>query len=234
MILGQSAEQPIRARFAPSPTGYIHLGSLRTALFNSITANATKGGSFILRIEDTDQNRLVADAEDRLLEDLKWAGLHWHEGPDCGGPHGPYRQSERLPIYKEHVEKLLDSGHAYRCFCTSEQLELQKQKLHEAGQPTIYPGTCRSIDSQTSVQRAKNGESHVVRFKSDTSARPKLRDAIYGPFQKKDAEEDFILVKTDGFPTYHFANVVDDHLMKITHVIRGEASLRLPFVRIPY
>lgn len=225
MILGQSADEPIRARFAPSPTGYLHLGSLRTALFNNITSKATKGGSFILRIEDTDQNRIVEDAEQRLLQDLEWAGLKWDEGPDCGGPHGPYRQSERLPIYKEHVHELLDKGHAYRCFCTSEQLELQKKQLHEAGQPTIYPGTCRSITPEESIQRAEEGEAHVIRFKSDPDARPKLRDAIYGAFQKKDAEEDFILIKSDGFPTYHFANVVDDHLMKITHVIRGEEWL---------
>ncbi|KAK5994578.1 Glutamate--tRNA ligase [Cladobotryum mycophilum] len=224
-ILNQSADLPIRARFAPSPTGYLHLGSLRTALFNKLAASASNGGSFILRIEDTDQSRLVPDAEERLLSDLEWAGLSWDEGPDKGGPYGPYRQSERLPVYKEHVHKLLDNGHAYRCFCSSEQLEAQKRELHEAGKPTLYPGTCRSIDSSESERRAKDGESHVVRFKGHAFGRPKLRDAIYGPFQKKDQEEDFILIKTDGFPTYHFANVVDDHLMKITHVIRGEEWL---------
>lgn len=225
MILGQNADLPIRARFAPSPTGYLHLGSLRTALFNKLAVSASNGGSFILRIEDTDQNRLVKDAEERLMKDLKWAGLSWDEGPDCGGPYGPYRQSERLPVYHEHVQKLLDHDHAYRCFCTPEQLESQKRELHEAGKPTIYPGTCRSVDAAESDLRAKAGESHVVRFKSDKFGRPKLRDAIYGPFQKKDMEEDFILMKTDGFPTYHLANVVDDHLMKITHVIRGEEWL---------
>ncbi|KAL6890829.1 hypothetical protein GGI43DRAFT_207943 [Trichoderma evansii] len=225
MILGQNADLPIRARFAPSPTGYLHLGSLRTALFNKLAVSASNGGTFILRIEDTDQNRLVKDAEERLMNDLKWAGLSWDEGPDCGGPYGPYRQSERLPVYHEHVQKLLDHDHAYRCFCTPEQLESQKRELHEAGKPTIYPGTCRSIDTAESDRRAKAGESHVVRFKSDKFGRPKLRDAIYGPFQKKDMEEDFILMKTDGFPTYHLANVVDDHLMKITHVIRGEEWL---------
>ncbi|KAH6603574.1 glutamyl-trna synthetase [Trichoderma cornu-damae] len=224
-ILGQSANLPIRARFAPSPTGYLHLGSLRTALFNKLAVSASNGGSFILRIEDTDQSRLVKDAEERLIKDLRWAGLSWDEGPDCGGPYGPYRQSERLPVYREHVQKLLDHGHAYRCFCTPEQLDAQKRALHEAGQPTMYPGTCRSIDAAEADRRAKAGESHVVRFKSEKFGRPKLRDAIYGPFQKKDMEEDFILMKTDGFPTYHLANVVDDHLMKITHVIRGEEWL---------
>ncbi|KAM6477704.1 hypothetical protein HDV62DRAFT_203417 [Trichoderma sp. SZMC 28011] len=224
-ILGQSADLPIRARFAPSPTGYLHLGSLRTALFCKLAVLASNGGAFILRIEDTDQNRLVNDAEERLMKDLKWAGLSWDEGPDCGGPYGPYRQSERLPVYQEHVQTLLDHDHAYRCFCTPEQLESQKRELHEAGKPTIYPGTCRSIDAAESDRRAKAGESHVVRFKSDKFGRPKLHDAIYGRFQKKDMEEDFILMKTDGFPTYHLANVVDDHLMKITHVIRGEEWL---------
>ncbi|KAJ6781137.1 hypothetical protein PWT90_04856 [Aphanocladium album] len=225
-ILGQSADQPIRARFAPSPTGYLHLGSLRTALFNNIAARASKdGGAFILRIEDTDQSRLVHDAEARLLEDLAWAGLSWDEGPDCGGPYGPYRQSERLPIYREHVQTLIDKGHAYRCFCSPAQLEAQKQALHEAGQPTFYPGTCRAVDAAESDRRAAAGEAHVVRFKGNAFGRPKLRDAIYGNFQKNEDEEDFIILKSDGFPTYHFACVVDDHLMKITHVIRGEEWL---------
>ncbi|OAA36339.1 glutamyl-tRNA synthetase [Beauveria brongniartii RCEF 3172] len=196
-ILGQSADLPIRARFAPSPTGYLHLGSLRTALFNNVAARASKdGGAFILRIEDTDQSRLVHDAESRLLQDLAWAGLSWDEGPDCGGPYGPYRQSERLPIYKEHVQTLLDKGHAYRCFCTPAQLDAQRQTLHEAGRPTHYPGTCRAVDADLSRRRGKSED-----------------------------EDDFILLKSDGFPTYHFACVVDDHLMKITHVIRGEEWL---------
>lgn len=264
-ILGQSSQLPIRARFAPSPTGYLHLGSLRTALFNNLAASASKGGAFILRIEDTDQvtrltrhlqrsvytdlaqSRLVADAEERLIKDLEWAGLSWDEGPDRGGPYGPYRQvglttllfirslswdtdfiqSERLDVYKDHVQNLVDKGHAYRCFCSSEQLESQKRELHDAGKPTVYPGTCRSIDASESDNRAAQGEPHVVRFKGDAFGRPKFRDAIYGSFQKKDPEEDFIVMKTDGFPTYHLANVVDDHLMKITHVIRGEVRLPL-------
>ncbi|POR33011.1 Putative glutamate--tRNA ligase, mitochondrial [Tolypocladium paradoxum] len=224
-ILGQSSDLPIRARFAPSPTGYLHLGSLRTALFNNLAASASKGGAFILRIEDTDQSRLVEDAEERLIKDLEWAGLSWDEGPDRGGPYGPYRQSERLAVYKDHVQKLVDDGYAYRCFCSSEQLESQKRELHDAGKPTVYPGTCRSIDASESNGRAAQGEPHVVRFKGDAFGRPKFRDAIYGSFQKKDPEEDFIVMKTDGFPTYHVANVIDDHLMRITHVIRGEEWL---------
>ncbi|KAF4512097.1 hypothetical protein G6O67_001279 [Ophiocordyceps sinensis] len=224
-ILGQSSDLPVRTRFAPSPTGYLHLGSLRTALFNNLAARASKGGAFVLRIEDTDQSRLVQDAEKRVIQDLQWAGLSWDEGPDRGGPHGPYRQSERLPTYKHHVQTLVDAGHAYRCFCTSEQLESQKRRLHDAGRPTIYPGTCRSIDASESDSRGAEGEAHVVRLKGDAFGRPKFRDAIYGQFQKKNPEEDFVILKTDGFPTYHLANVVDDHLMEITHVIRGEEWL---------
>ncbi|UPL03864.1 hypothetical protein LCI18_014798 [Fusarium solani-melongenae] len=224
-ILGQSADQPIRTRFAPSPTGYLHLGSLRTALFNNLVAKATKGGEFIIRIEDTDQNRLVPDAEERVFKDLEWAGLSWTEGPDKGGPYAPYRQSERLGIYKEHVKTLVDNGSAYRCFCNSEVLEAQKRALHDAGKPTAYPGTCRSIPRSESDARAAAGEDHVVRLDSGRFGTPAFKDAIYGPFQKKEPEEDFVLMKTDGYPTYHLANVVDDHLMKITHVIRGEEWL---------
>ncbi|KAI1061783.1 hypothetical protein LB507_010709, partial [Fusarium sp. FIESC RH6] len=224
-ILGQSADKPIRARFAPSPTGYLHLGSLRTALFNNLVAKATKGGDFIIRIEDTDQNRLVPDAEERIFKDLEWAGLSWSEGPDKGGPYGPYRQSERLDIYKEHTQTLIDNGSAYRCFCNQSVLEAQKRALHDAGKSTAYPGTCRSVPRSESDERAAKGEAHVVRLNSGRFGTPKFKDAIYGPFQKKEPEEDFVLMKTDGFPTYHLANVVDDHLMKITHVIRGEEWL---------
>ncbi|PFH63279.1 hypothetical protein XA68_14931 [Ophiocordyceps unilateralis] len=224
-ILGQSAEVPIRARFAPSPTGYLHLGSLRTALFNNLAARASKGGAFILRIEDTDQSRLVQDAEERLLRDLRWAGLSWDEGPDRGGPYGPYRQSERTHIYAHHVRQLLDNGHAYRCFCSPEQVESQKRMLHEEGMPTAYAGTCRAIGPSESQRRAESGEPYGVRFKGDARHRISFRDAVYGLIQMKSTEEDFILVKSDGFPTYHFANVVDDHLMGITHVIRGEEWL---------
>ncbi|KAG5927778.1 hypothetical protein E4U42_001784 [Claviceps africana] len=224
-IFGQSVKVPIRARFAPSPTGYLHLGSLRTALFNRLAAEASKRGAFILRIEDTDQKRLVDDAEARLIQDLQWAGLTWDEGPDCGGPYGPYKQSLRLDIYQEHVQTLLDLGHAYRCFCSPEELESQKQDLHEAGKSTAYPGTCRSVDAAESDMRASRGDAHVVRLKGDTFGRPMFCDAIHGSFQKKEPEEDFVLLKSDGFPTYHLANVVDDHLMKITHVIRGEEWL---------
>ncbi|KAH6893399.1 hypothetical protein B0T10DRAFT_437294 [Thelonectria olida] len=224
-VLGYPDDKPIRTRFAPSPTGYLHLGSLRTALFCNLVAKATKGGQFIIRIEDTDQNRLVPDAEERIFKDLEWAGLSWDEGPDKEGPYGPYRQSERLETYHKHTQTLLDNGSAYRCFCSSEHLEAQKRALHDAGRSTAYPGTCRSVPRDESDQRAAAGEPHVVRLDSGRFGTPKFKDAIYGPFQKKEPEEDFVLMKTDGYPTYHLANVVDDHLMKITHVIRGEEWL---------
>ncbi|KAM0468857.1 hypothetical protein ACHAP7_010456 [Fusarium lateritium] len=216
-ILGQSRDQPIRTRFAPSPTGYLHLGSVRTALFNNLVSKATKGGEFI--------SRLVPDAEERIFKDLEWAGLSWSEGPDKGGPFGPYRQSERLEIYKEHTQTLLDNGSAYRCFCKQEDLESQKRAAHDAGKPTTYPGTCRSIHRAESDERAAQGETHVVRFDSGCFGTPSFKDAIYGPYQKKAPEEDFVLMKSDGYPVYHLANVIDDHLMNITHVIRGEEWL---------
>ncbi|KAF5666408.1 glutamyl-trna synthetase [Fusarium heterosporum] len=169
--------------------------------------------------------RLVPDAEERIFKDLEWAGLSWSEGPDKGGPFGPYRQSERLDVYQEHTQTLLHNGSAYRCFCKQEHLEAQKRAAHDAGKPTAYPGTCRSIPRAESDERAAQGETHVVRFDSGRFGTPSFKDAIYGPFQKKDPEEDFVLMKSDGYPVYHFANVIDDHLMKITHVIRGEEWL---------
>ncbi|EAA27549.3 hypothetical protein GE21DRAFT_4798 [Neurospora crassa] len=210
---------PCRTRFAPSPTGYLHLGSLRTALFNYLLAKAT-GGQFILRIEDTDQTRLVHDAEQRLFDDLRWAGLSWDEGPDVQGPYGPYRQSERLLLYDEHANQLIREGKAYRCFCSPENLERHKQAAHESGESTAYPGTCRNVSLEESDDRAAKGEKYAVRFKS--SDKPIIiEDILYTRYRKREPEEDFIIRKRDGFPTYHFANIVDDRAMKITHVIRG-------------
>ncbi|KAM0323279.1 hypothetical protein ACHAQA_008870 [Verticillium albo-atrum] len=165
------------------------------------------------------QIRLVEDALPRLLKDLKWAELDWDEGPDIGGPFGPYVQSERLHHYTKHAEQLIETGHAYRCFCTAEDLERHKQQTLDGGNLVNYPGTCRSVPPDQAARRAANGESHVVRFRSE--GRPSFTDVVYGRYQKNEDESDFILVKTDGYPTYHFANVVDDHLMEITHVIRG-------------
>lgn len=219
---------PARTRFAPSPTGYLHLGSLRTALFNYLLAQAT-GGQFILRLEDTDQSRLVSDAEQVLYDDLRWAGLHWDEGPDKGGPFGPYRQSERLDLYKQHATALLESGRAFRCFCTKEQNDLNVAQAAAGGGAAHYPGTCTHVELGESDSRAANGEPHAIRFKS--AEQPvSANDIVYGIYRKAEREDSFIIMKSDGFPTYHFANVVDDHLMEITHVIRGAVSPR-PLVR---
>ncbi|KAI0115808.1 hypothetical protein GGR51DRAFT_546122 [Nemania sp. FL0031] len=210
---------PARTRFAPSPTGYVHIGSLRTALFNYLLAKAT-GGQFLVRVEDTDQKRLVPDAEEKLYEDLKWAGLNWDEGPDVGGPYGPYKQSARLQTYKEHADRLLEGGQAYRCFCTPEELDAMKKLALEESRDPVYNKTCSHISAEESAQRAANGEEYCIRFKSDTVA-PLVQDLVYGTYKSPVPLDDFIIIKRDGFPTYHFANVVDDHLMKITHVIRG-------------
>ncbi|KAI0022092.1 hypothetical protein F4780DRAFT_778103 [Xylariomycetidae sp. FL0641] len=213
-------ETPARTRFAPSPTGYLHLGSLRTALYNFLLARAT-GGQFLLRIEDTDQTRRVHDAETRLYEDLKWAGLEYDEGPGKENPKiGSYRQSERVHIYKGHADDLLEKGQAYRCFCTPEDLDQMKALAMQSGNDTQYNGTCSHIPPDVAQRRAKNGEPHCIRFKSN-GVSPVVRDLVYGSYKKPEKEDDFIIVKRDGQPTYHFANVVDDHHMEITHVIRG-------------
>ncbi|KAI1420565.1 hypothetical protein F5Y12DRAFT_791274 [Xylaria sp. FL1777] len=210
---------PARTRFAPSPTGYVHLGSLRTALFNYLLAKVT-GGQFLVRIEDTDQKRLVPDAEEKLYEDLKWAGLSWDEGPDVGGPYGPYKQSERLQSYRDHANQLLEDGQAYRCFCTPEELDAMKKLALDESRDPVYNKTCSHISAEESAKRAANGEEYCIRFKSDGTA-PVVQDLVYGKYKSIVSLDDFIIIKRDGFPTYHFANVVDDHLMKITHVIRG-------------
>ncbi|CZS99322.1 hypothetical protein WAI453_008225 [Rhynchosporium graminicola] len=232
--------KPARTRFAPSPTGYLHLGSLRTALFNYLVAKAT-GGQFLLRIEDTDQKRTLPDAEARLYQDLEWAGIQWDEGPKIGGPFGPYKQSERTHLYREHAGKLLESGNAYRCFCTQERLHTLAQHRATLGLPPDYDGTCRHISREESDDRAYKGEAHVVRLKAPDKY-PVHNDLVYGVIRQRGSAaahstlrplaagkgpgafgnlDDPVLLKTDGFPTYHLANVVDDHLMEITHVIRG-------------
>ncbi|KAF9877904.1 glutamyl-tRNA synthetase [Colletotrichum karsti] len=219
--LRELPDKPARTRFAPSPTGYLHLGSLRTALYNWLLARAT-GGQFIIRVEDTDRTRIVQDAVPRLLSDLKWADLSWDEGPDVGGRFGPYVQSKRLHLYQKYLTQLLESGHAYRCFCTSHDLERHKQQSLDAGGTAHYPGTCRDVPVPEAERRGAAGEPHVVRFRAGAGRlRPSFVDAVYGNYQKNEPEDDFILFKSDGYPTYHFANVVDDHLMEITHVIRG-------------
>ena len=221
---------PARTRFAPSPTGSLHLGSIRTALYNYLLARRT-WGQFILRIEDTDQKRTVPGAEERLCEDLQWAGIHWDEGPDGSGAHGPYKQSLRQKLYSQHITRLLDNESAYRCFCTAERLDKLNRGRHDRGLPLGYDRRCSDISKTQSEERAHNGEAFIVRYRIPDRY-PEYVDLVYGKtgqgvarLQKFAVHEpvfdDPVLMKTDGFPTYHFANVVDDHLMKITHVIRG-------------
>ncbi|OKL57605.1 hypothetical protein UA08_06994 [Talaromyces atroroseus] len=223
-------DKPARTRFAPSPTGYLHLGSLRTALFNYLLARRT-GGQFLLRLEDTDQKRTIPGAEERLYSDLQWAGLQWDEGPIVGGPYGPYRQSERTSFYRKHANDLVHSGHAYRCFCSAERLDMLARQRNEAGLPLGYDRQCIDIPPEEAEERAANGETHVVRLKAD--GYPMFNDIVFGKTgQNLDGGkkhwktvnrvyDDPILLKSDGNPTYHLANVVDDHNMEITHVIRG-------------
>ncbi|KAB8360686.1 hypothetical protein FH972_024424 [Carpinus fangiana] len=221
---------PARTRFAPSPTGQLHLGSLRTALFNYLLARRT-GGQFLLRLEDTDAKRTVPGAEQSLYADLRWAGLQWDEGPEIGGPYGPYRQSERTPIYRQHAAELLKTDHAYRCFCSADRLDALARQRRELGMPTDYDRTCAHLTESESTERAANGEAHVVRLRAPDTY-PPFTDLVYGRIGGADtkgvtmkhgeiAYEDPILLKSDGTPTYHLANVIDDHLMEITHVVRA-------------
>ncbi len=214
----------IRVRFAPSPTGYLHIGGARTALYNYLFAKAS-GGKFILRIEDTDLERSTKEYEKSQIADIKWLGLDYDEGPDRDGGFGPYRQSERLHIYKEHAEKLIDNGHAYYCFCSEESLELIKEKAIREGKPPHYDGTCSHVSKEEALKRIAAGEKAVVRFKVPSKAYT-LRDIVRGEVNfPQDMVGDFVLVRSDGFPVYNFCCVVDDWLMKMTHIIRGEDHL---------
>lgn len=212
---------PVRVRFAPSPTGRTHLGSGRTALYNYLIARQT-GGQFILRIEDTDQKRYVPGAEEELMNSLRWLGLNWDEGPDIGGPHGPYRQSQRKEIYQEHARRLVETGHAYYCFCTPERLERVRQEQIKAKINAHYDGTCRRIDADEAARRVAAGERHVIRFKMPHEGSITVHDYLRGDITVENrALDDYVLVKSDGLALYHLAAMVDDHLMEISHVIRG-------------
>jgi glutamyl-tRNA synthetase len=222
-VLGQL---PPRVRIAPSPTGDPHVGTAYIGLFNYVFARKY-GGQFVLRIEDTDQERSTASSEAAILEALRWLGLRWDEGPDVGGPHHPYRQSERLAIYQAHVQRLLASGHAYRCFCGRERLEeLRKVQLAEKQDVLGYDGRCRALDPAEAAARAAAGEACTVRLRvpKDEGRVTAFDDDLRGETITIENRliDDQVLLKSDGFPTYHLANVVDDHLMEITHVIRGE------------
>lgn len=214
--------KPVRVRIAPSPTGDPHVGTAYIAFFNYIFAKH-HNGTFILRIEDTDQSRSRPEYETTIIEALHWLGLQWDEGPDVGGPYGPYRQSERSHLYREYCNKLLDAGHAYKCFATKEELEEMREVNRKLGQKIGYDRRYRNLSPAEVEEREREGQSYVVRLKVPLSGECVINDLIKGRivYQWNDIEDQIIL-KSDGFPTYHLANVVDDHLMKITHVLRGD------------
>ena len=212
----------VRTRIAPSPTGDPHVGTAYVALFNMAFAHS-QGGQFLLRIEDTDQARSTPESEKAILDALHWLGLDWDEGPDNGGSKGPYRQSERSEIYREHADKLLESGHAFRCFCTAERLDKLRATQMENNQQLGYDGHCMHLSEEEVAARVANGESHVVRMQVPREGQCTFNDMLRGEISIDWAQIDLqILLKADGMPTYHLANVVDDHLMEISHVIRGE------------
>ncbi|MCI8341810.1 MAG: glutamate--tRNA ligase [Firmicutes bacterium] len=215
----------VRTRFAPSPTGYMHIGNLRTALYEYLIAKKN-GGKFVLRIEDTDQERYVEGAVDIIYNTLKLTGLVHDEGPDIGGEFGPYIQSQRQGMYMQYAEELIKKGHAYYCFCTKERLDSLKEKNGEGDAFSHYDRHCLSLSPEEIDEKLKSGMPYVVRQKMPTEGRTTFDDAVYGRITVENSElDDQILIKSDGMPTYNFANVVDDHLMKITHVVRGSEYL---------
>ena len=215
----------IRVRFAPSPTGYLHVGGLRTALYNYLFAKKNNG-TLILRIEDTDQNRFVEGAVENLIESLQWAGIIFDEGPKAGGNFGPYFQSERISIYKKHVDKLVADGNAYHCFCTPDRLDLMRKEQQKNGSIVKYDRACLRLGSGEIEAKINSNISYTIRLKVPDTPRIIVDDIIRGKVEfKTTLIDDQVLLKSDGYPTYHLANVVDDHLMEISHVIRGEEWL---------
>ncbi len=223
-----------RVRFAPSPTGYVHIGGLRTALYNYLFAK-NQGGTYLVRVEDTDQTRLVGDAIEGMIDAMTWAGVAHEEGPfidaETGdvvqrGAYGPYIQSERLALYKEHADILLDKGAAYYCFCSKERLDGVREAQKAAGETPKYDGCCRTLSREDAEKRIAAGDSHVLRLKLPENRVIEFEDAIKGKIEVNTNDmDDQVLMKADGFPTYHMAVVVDDHHMGITHVVRGDEWL---------
>ena len=212
----------MRLRFAPSPTGHLHVGNARTALFNWLAARHA-GGTFILRIEDTDTERSTRESESAILTDLRWMGLTWDEGVEAAGEHGPYRQSERLLIYADYARQLLTAGKAYYCFCSAEKLEAERQASLKQGLPPKYLGTCRTITSEEARARVAAGEKPVIRLRVPDGRNVTFDDVVRGPVTfHTDVIGDPVLVRSDGMPAYNYAVVIDDALMKVTHVVRGE------------
>lgn len=217
--------EKVRTRFAPSPTGYMHVGNLRTALYAYLLAKK-HGGDFILRIEDTDRERYVEGAVELIYSTLKEAGLCWDEGPDIGGDYGPYVQSERMHMFKEYALRLVDSGDAYYCFCDKERLEELKKIQKASGIAPKYDGHCRNLSPEEIKRNLDAGIPYVIRQKTPREGQTKFHDEVFGDITFDNSElDDQILIKSDGMPTYNFANVVDDHLMKISHVVRGSEYL---------
>ena len=219
------AQKKVRTRFAPSPTGYMHVGNLRTALYAYLIAKHDDG-DFILRIEDTDQERYVEGAVDVIYNALKTAGLHHDEGPDIGGPVGPYVQSERKSIYREYAEMLVEKGQAYYCFCPGERLEALRSQAEALKTPYKYDKLCLGLSKEEIAEKIKSGIPYVIRQNNPKTGTTTFNDEIYGNISVDNSElDDMVLLKSDGMPTYNFANVVDDHLMDITHVVRGSEYL---------
>lgn len=221
--MSDQADRPVRVRFAPSPTGPLHIGGVRTALFNWLFARH-HGGAFILRIEDTDRSRYVPEAVQLITEGLRWLGITWDEGPEVGGDFGPYYQSERTGLYRQWAEWLVEQDKAYRCYCTAERLEAIREQQKARKEPVGYDRRCRFL---TPEERQKLHEEHggryVIRFKMPLEGTTVVRDLIRGDIEFDNAQlQDLVLLKTDGFPTYHLANVVDDHFMQISHIMRAE------------
>lgn len=217
--------KPARTRFAPSPTGHLHLGGARTALYAYLLAKKT-GGQFILRIEDTDVKRTVPGSEQEIIDGLNWLGLKYDEGPDIGGAYGPYRQTERREIYTKHAKVLIDSGHAYPCFCTPDRLDKVRQEQMKRKENPHYDGTCRILSPDEAASRVANGEAHTVRFKMPHEGVTTAHDHLRGDIVTENKQlNDQVIIKTDGLPTYHLAAMVDDHEMQITHVLRSSEWL---------
>lgn len=215
----------VRVRFAPSPTGYLHVGGLRTALYNYLFAKHNNG-VFVLRIEDTDRNRYVEGAVENLISTMKWNGLGYDEGPEVGGEYGPYFQSQRLEIYNKHVNELIAKGNAYRCFCSAERIQKLREEQQVQKLQAKYDKHCLNLTKEEIENKIQAGEQFVIRLNVPANQRIIIEDIVRGNVEfNSDTVDDQILIKSDGFPTYHLANVVDDHLMKITHVIRGEEWL---------
>ncbi len=216
----------VRVRYAPSPTGYPHVGNIRTALFNWLFARH-HGGAFIVRIEDTDQNRIVEGALESILSSLRWLGLDWDEGPEVGGDYGPYFQSQRLELYNRYAQQLLKSGHAYKCYCSSERLGQMRREMAERKESVrSYDRHCRDLSFDEQAEFESQGIVPVIRFKVPLEGRTTFGDLIRGDITFENRElDDLVLLKSDGYPTYHLANIVDDHFMEITHVMRADEWL---------